>query len=366
MILAVNHVFQRCAMTFCAMAQTFRFIPLVLFCALFLQGCGKESAVENPTSLHTFTGQVMGTLYSVKYLPPATSALPPKEIDVQIHARLSHVDQLMSTYKPESEVSRFNRSVPGEWFEVSEETFEVVSLAQVISDKTAGAFDISVARLVNLWGFGPDHHVAQVPDEDQLFAVLIEVGYEKIELHTSELKLRKMTPLRIDLSAIAKGYGVDQVADFLDETGVTTYMVEVGGEIRTRGLKPNGKPWRIAIEAPNTDQRDVHSIIDITDRAVATSGDYRNYFEKDGQRFSHTIDPKTGYPITHNLASVTVIGETAAEVDALATAFSVLGPDQAMQYAKAYNVAAYFIVKEREGFVGKASNAFISMTRKEL
>jgi len=365
MILVVKYVFQRCVMVCRAMTQTFRFIAFVFFCALSLAGCVDEPADENPSDLHTFTGQVMGTWYSVKYLPPVTAVLPPKELDGQIHARLSHVDQLMSTYKFESEVSRFNRSVPGEWFEVSAQTFEVVSLAQVISDKTAGAFDISVARLVNLWGFGPDHQTAQIPDEGRLFAVLTEVGYEKIELHSSELKLRKKTPLQIDLSAIAKGYGVDQVTDFLDEAGVTIYMVEVGGEIRTRGLKPNGKPWRIAIESPNTERRDVHSIIDITDRAVATSGDYRNYFEKDGQRFSHTINPKTGYPITHNLASVTVIGETAAEVDALATAFSVLGPDQAMQYAKAYNVAAYFIVKEQEGFVGKASDAFIEMTRKE-
>jgi len=366
MILAVNHVFRRCTMTLRAMVQLFRFIPFVFFCALFLQGCGKEPAVKNPPKLHTYTGQVMGTWYSVKYLPPTVSDMSPEDIDSQIHSRLSRVDQLMSTYKPESEVSRFNATLPGEWFEVSVETLEVISLAQSISEKTAGAFDISVARLVNLWGFGPDPRTAQVPDEDHLFAVLIEVGYEKLELHDSELKLRKKTPLHIDLSAIAKGYGVDQVADFLDEISVPTYMVEVGGEIRTRGLKPNGKPWRIAIESPNTNQRDVHSIIDITDRAVATSGDYRNYFEKDGQRFSHTIDPKTGYPITHNLASVTVIGETAAEVDALATAFSVLGLDQAMRYAKAYNIAAYFIVKEPEGFIGKASDAFTEMTRKKL
>jgi FAD:protein FMN transferase len=366
MISAVNHIFKHCAMIRRTMAQSFCFIPFVLFCALFLQGCSEEPAVENTPELHIFTGQVMGTWYTVKYLPSAASELSHEDINALIHTRLSRVDQLMSTYKPESEVSRFNRALPGEWFDVSAETFEVVSLSQSVSEKTAGAFDVSVARLVNLWGFGPDHQTAQVPDEEDLFAVLIEVGYEKIEFHDSELKLRKKTPLHIDLSAIAKGYGVDQVANFLDETNVTTYMVEVGGEIRTRGLKPNGKPWRIAIESPNTDQRDVHSIIDITDRAVATSGDYRNYFEKDGQRFSHTIDPKTGYPITHNLASVTVVGKTAAEVDALATAFSVLGLDQAMRYAKAYNVAAYFIVKEPEGFVGKGSDAFIDMTRKKL
>jgi thiamine biosynthesis lipoprotein len=198
----------------------------------------------------------------------------------------------------------------------------------------------------------------------QLEKALNEVGYQKLELHKTASKIRKNSDIHIDLSAIAKGYGVDQVADYLDEIGVASYMVEVGGEIRTRGLKPNNHPWRIAIEAPNPEQRDVDSIIDITDKAVATSGDYRNYFEQDGQRFSHTINPQTGYPITHNLASVTVIGQLAAEVDALATAFSVLGLDQAMQYTKTYNIAAYFIVKEQEGFVDKASDAFNTMTQK--
>lgn len=366
MILAVNHIYQHGATVRRTLAPLFCLIPFVLFCALFLQGCGEEPSVENTPALHTFTGQVMGTSYTVKYLLPKVSPLTFEDVRAQVSARLNRVDQLMSTYKPDSEVSRFNSALPGEWFAVSVETFDVVSLSQSISEKTAGAFDISVARLVDLWGFGPGYQVAQVPAENDIFTVLAEVGYEKIELNRRELTLRKKTPLHIDLSAIAKGYGVDQVADLLDEISVKTYMVEVGGEIRTRGLKPNGKPWRIAIESPDSSQRDVYSIIDITDRAVATSGDYRNYFEKDGQRFSHTIDPKTGYPITHNLASVTVVSKTAAEADALATAFSVLGLDQAMRYAQAYNVAAYFIVKEPEGFVGKASDAFVDMTRGRL
>lgn len=360
MILAVNQAFQRCVTAFPAVTRLFYFFC----CALLLSGCGESSKVESSAELHLHTGQVMGTWYSVKYLPPADTELSLDEIDAQIHAKLSRVDALMSTYKPDSEISRFNAAVPGEWFEVSRQTYEVIELAQSISEKTSGAFDISVARLVDLWGFGPELGPAQrIPEAQQLAQVLSEVGYQNLELHNSELKLLKKTSLHIDLSAIAKGFGVDEVANYLDQIAVPSFLVEVGGEIRARGLKPNGKAWRIAIESPNGEQRDVHSVVDITDLAVATSGDYRNYFEKDGQRFSHTIDPKTGSPITHNLASVTVIGATAAEVDALATAFSVLGPDQAMQYATAYNVAIYLIVKEQEGFVGRASDAFVAMTR---
>lgn len=368
--MAVNHTTKDSAVAFHAMALPIRFSLLAFLCAVvFITGCSNDEAEKNSAELLTFSGSIMGTWYTVKYLP--SNAVPPEQINTQIHARLVRVDELMSTYKHESEVSRFNAAPSIEWFDISAETFEVIALAQRISQQTQGAFDITVARLVDLWGFGPGFQDPEVPNLEQIGRVLSQVGYQNLQLNESAGQLRKQTALHIDLSAIAKGYGVDQVADYLDEIGVSSYMVEVGGEIRTRGTKPSttpdstpgGRPWRIAIEAPNSQQRQVHSIIDVTDRAVATSGDYRNYFEKDGQRFSHTIDPKTGYPITHNLASVTVIGESAAEVDALATAFLVMGADQAMQYAKSYNVAAYFIVKEQEGFVGKASDAFIAMTQ---
>jgi len=368
MTLAANLKIKSSAIAHHVMALLFRSRSsfFALICAIFLFiGCSPDNSDTKGAELHTFSGSIMGTLYTVKYLPPnvSTELASVEQVNTQIHARLVRVDELMSTYKQDSEVSRFNAAPPGEWFEISVETFEVIKLAQHISHQTQGAFDITVANLVDLWGFGPNFQKPEVPDFEQLKAIHADVGYQHLQLHDSATKLRKQTTLQIDLSAIAKGYGVDQVADYLDEIGISSYMVEVGGEIRTRGKKPDEQPWRIAIEAPNTQQRDIHSIIDVTDLAVATSGDYRNYFEQDGQRFSHTIDPKTGYPITHNLASVTVIGRSAAKVDALATAFSVLGSDQAMRYAKAYNVAAYFIVKEKEGFIGKASDAFISMTQ---
>ena len=320
-----------------------------------------------PPQLLTVTGATMGTWYTVKYLPPQqVDDVTFSQVSAQIHARLERIDMLMSSYKKDSEVSRFNRLEKYKWFVVSQQTLDVVVLAQQISAQTQGAFDISVASLVSLWGFGPGVQQQQIPDADILANSLEQVGFLNLEVNIVASQIRKKSALTIDVSAIAKGYGVDQVAVYLDEIGAESYMVEVGGEIRTKGLKPGNEPWRIAIESPQAQllgeqretQRKVQKIIDVVDIAVATSGDYRNYFEKDGQRYSHTIDPKTGYPITHNLASVTVLSDSAAHADALATAFSVMGAEKAIAFATAYNIAAYFIIKESNGFVVLATDAF--------
>lgn len=322
------------------------------------------SCAEKEPQLHTVTGATMGTWYTVKYLPPQQfNQYSADQISTEIHTRLNRVDSLMSTYKKDSEVSRFNHTAQHEWFSVSQETFEVLVLAQQISKQTHGAFDITVAPLVRLWGFGPDYQQQQIPDAKILANMLQHVGFVNLETDEASHRVRKQSAITIDLSAIAKGYGVDQVAAYLDGIGSGSYMVEVGGEIRAKGLKPGNVPWRIAIESPQIgDQgeinRSVQKIIDVVDLAVATSGDYRNYFEKDGQRYSHTIDPKTGYPITHNLASVTVLSDTAARADALATAFSVMGAEKAIAFSVEYNIAAYFIIKEQDGFVAFASDAF--------
>ena len=306
----------------------------------------------------------MGTGYNVKYLPPQQTQQSPSAelIGTQIHSHLRRIDALMSTYQKDSEVSRFNRAPVQDWFAVSSATMEVITLAQQISEQTQGAFDISVASLVTLWGFGPGYQQQQIPAAKAIEEMLKQVGFANLEIDKTTQKIRKLMPLSIDLSAIAKGYGVDQVAAYLETAGVVSYMVEVGGEIRAKGLKPGDLSWRIAIEAPDSQQRSAQRIIDVTDQAVATSGDYRNYFEQAGQRYSHTIDPQTGYPVTHNLASVTVLSDSAAHADALATAFSVMGAEKAQAFAKAYNVAAYFIIKKQDGFVELASDAFNSMT----
>ncbi len=326
--------------------------PAIFFLWLLLAGCSTEK--PEPIS---FSGPTMGTQFNVKYFESGDSRAT-KEIQQGVQQQLAEVNRLMSTYQPESDVSRFNRAEIAQWFSVSKATAEVVAQANEISRQTEGAFDVTVASLVDLWGFGPTYRDAEIPSAQMIEQELMRVGYQALEVRVDPPALRKHTSLTLDLSAIAKGYAVDQVADFLDEAGVDSYMVEVGGEIRARGLKPGQEPWRIAIESPVPGQRSVQRVLDLMDKAVATSGDYRNYFEKEGERYSHTIDPMTGRPITHQLASVTVLAETSAKADALATALNVMGEERALAFANRYQLPVLLIVKQNTGFVEKTSSAF--------
>ena len=286
----------------------------------------------------------MGTQYHVKV------ALPPeRETDLPalkdgILQTLREIDGLMSTYKPDSELSRFNRSKSTDWFELSPLTFEVVQRSMEISNTTGGAFDVTVGPLVNLWGFGPEKRANKVPTKAEVNRIRRTVGYKLLGLRNDPPAIRKRNPdLYVDLSAIAKGYSVDRVAEFLLSQNVRNFLVEVGGEIRINGVKPGGEGWRLAIEAPQDSQRQVHRVLKVTDVGMATSGDYRNYYEMDGKRFSHTVDPRTGYTINHTLASVSVLHESCATADALATAFMVMGTKKAKEYAVKHKIAAYFI-----------------------
>ena len=327
---------------------------------LALAGCGTPDRAAAP-ELVQLTGPTMGTTWQVKLaaLPQGTSR---DELQDGIEQLLDRVNDLMSTYRPDSELSRFNRYEGPEWFEVSAETVKVAAAAQQISGATGGAFDVTVGPLVNLWDFGPDQRDRRVPGDDELAKARARVGYEMLEVRDDPPALRKSRPdLYVDLSAIAKGFGVDQVAEHLDRIGSNSYFVEIGGEIRTRGAKPGGDPWRIGIEAPTADRLDAQSarrILELHNRAVATSGDYRNYWEKDGRRFSHTIDPRTGRPVEHQLASVTVVADDCMTADGWATALMVLGPDEAYNSAVQQGLAALFIIREEEGFVERSTPPF--------
>lgn len=333
-------------------------IRLIFPAILVLLGIAGCSEPVKAPELVSISGPTMGTSFNVKYFPSESPVSSASEIETQVNQLLNRVNQLMSTYLPDSELSRFNVSDVGQWFSISEETAAVIELAQQISEQTDGAFDITVATLVDLWGFGPAQRSAEPPGDQLIQQEMAKVGYRFLKLRNSPRSLLKESPVRVDLSAIAKGYAVDLLADYLDKIGISSYMVEVGGEIRARGLKPQQQPWRIAIESPVAEQRAVQRVIELTDTAIATSGDYRNYFEKDGVRYSHTIDPGTGYPIAHNLASVTVLSKTSARADALATAFTVMGMERSLSFANQYDVAAFFIVKEEAGFAEHSSNAF--------
>ncbi|HAX11058.1 MAG TPA: FAD:protein FMN transferase ApbE, partial [Marinobacter hydrocarbonoclasticus] len=263
--------------------------------------------------------------------------------------------------KPDSELSQLNSlRDQSEWIELSPALFEVIRRSVEIAELTGGAFDVTIGPVVNLWGFGPKARPEQIPSDDELNTVLGGTGWEHLEFDELASAIRSEKPQYIDLSGIAKGYGVDAVARYLDSEGVGAYLVEVGGEVRTNGRKPDGTAWRLAIEQPIEQGRAVNSVVALDAQAMATSGDYRNYYESNGQRYSHTIDPETGKPIGHRLASVTVIAEDCMTADALATGFNVMGFDKAMGLATRENIPAFFIVRGDNGFETHQTPAFSS------
>ncbi|KXS38736.1 MAG: thiamine biosynthesis lipoprotein [Halomonadaceae bacterium T82-2] len=323
----------------------------VVALAILLAGCDGRPDV----AAHRFQGPIFGTGYHVTVYAALDEA-EDKALGQGILDTLQHVDHLMSTYKPDSELSRFNRYPVGVPFFLSPQTAEVIRESLRIARLSNDAFDVTVGPAVNLWGFGPDGRPDRVPDPTALTAALARIDIHALKLDGDTLT--KTKPVYVDLSAIAKGYGTDQVADYLEKQGVDSYLVEVGGEIRTRGQKPDGAEWRIAVEKPVSSERSVQRVIDLGTSAVATSGDYRNYFEQDGVRYSHTIDPRTGRPITNHVASVTVISERCATADALATALTVMGEQAALDLAERENLAVYLIVRTDEGFDIRMSSAF--------
>jgi thiamine biosynthesis lipoprotein len=301
----------------------------------------------------------MGTLYTVKIVDPPRS-VDPQALRAGIDRLLRQVDTRMSTYMPDSELSRFNAARTGDWIAVSPGLVTVLKEALRVSEATGGAFDVTVGPLVNLWGFGPGGGADELPSDGALQAALARVGYRHLHLRDSPPAVSKDRPdLYVDLSAIAKGYAVDRVTEYLASQDMENYMVEVGGEVRARGHNARGTRWRIAIERPSAHGRAVQLIVALDDAGVATSGDYRNYFERDGYRYSHTIDPTTGRPITHTLASVTVIAPSTMHADALATGLMVLGPQKGYALAGRLGLAAFFILKIEDGFRERTTPAFI-------
>ena len=272
---------------------------------------------------------------------------------------LEEINDQMSTYREDSELSRFNRHDSTEWFPVSSETEYTVALALSIAADSDGAFDPTVGPLVRLWGFGPGPRTSDVPSDEVVAEALSRVGYDMVETRDDPPALRKLDPgVELDLSAIAKGFGVDRVAESLREGGVADFMVEIGGEVRVSGERPDGSGWRIGVEAPASDERRAGWALSLTDSSLATSGDYRNYFEVDGQRYSHTIDPRTGRPVTHRLASVTIVADDCATADAWATTLMVLGPEAGLRWAEEREIAAWLLTHEGEGVSEAATSGF--------
>lgn len=336
-------------------AEGIRSWPVFALSILLLTACGERAA-----PLIDITGPTMGTYYSVKIArPPA--GLTADSLKPQLEAVLNQVIAEISTYDETSELSRLNRNSSTDWIPVSPNLYAVIAEGQRIAALTDGAFDITVGPLVNLWGFGPESRPAAVPSAEQIQAARERVGWQKLELRASPPAVRKARgDLYIDLSALGEGEGADRLAAWLDGQGVTDYMVAVAGSIRAKGINAKSQPWAIAIEEPRPDRRAVHRIIPVSDRALATSGDYRNFFEQDGKRYSHEIDPATGAPVDRNLGSVTVVGDSGRVVDGLATALMVLGDQRGPALAEAQGLAAYFIVREGDNLRGFGTPGFQS------
>lgn len=299
----------------------------------------------------------MGTSYRVVVVEELWGPSRDK-LQQTIRAGLDGVDRKMSTWRSDSEVSAFNRLATTDWFPVSPETAEVVLAALEISRATNGAFDITVAPLVELWEFGPDPHEREVPDSEQIAEVLMRVGWQTVEVRTEPPALRKkISSLTIDLSAIAKGFAVDLVAEDLARAGIEHCLVEIGGEVRVAGRRLDGHPWRIGVEPPTSDST-LKEVLELTSGALATSGDYRNYFVAGAKRYSHVIDPRTGAPVDDAPASVSVVAPTCMEADALATAFMVMGSEAGMAFSVERHLSVRFLSRAGVGLHRVTTDSF--------
>ena len=306
-------------------------------------------------------GQTMGTQYIVTVV--GESARREAALRQVISAMLVDINAVMSTYDPDSEISRFNAHESTAWLVASPALHAVVATALDVARRSGGAFDITVAPLVDLWGFGPAGPRTEVPEPPAISELLPQIGIEKIALRSAPPALRKAHPaVRIDLSGIAKGYAVDQIAAMLEEQGIDNYLVDIGGELRGRGFNARGQRWQIGIENPATDGRDIAQTISLHDLSLAGSGNYRNYFELDGIRYGHTIDPRTGRPTQHALLGVSVLHESAMVADAWATAFMSMGVERGFIVAEREGLAVNFFVASADSLASRRTAAYDLVT----
>jgi thiamine biosynthesis lipoprotein len=337
--------------------------PFLLLLAALSPGCGEAPEKEGPV---VFAGQTMGTGYTLKVAHAEAGRRDMRlQIRDDVEGLLERINRQMSVYRRDSEISRFNESRETAWFPLSEDTAAVMETAIAVSRKTGGAFDVTVGPLVNLWGFGPEKAGKVFPDEEAVSRARKRTGFRKLSLRRHPPALRKRSPgVVCDLSGIAKGYAVDEIAAYFNRQGFSRYLVEIGGEIRARGVNERGLPWQVGIEMPDRSGR-IQRIVTLREGAMATSGDYRRFFEKDGIRYAHAIDPRTGKPVRHALASVTVIHASCCYADAMATAIQVLGPEAGYQLALDENLAAYLIHRSPDGYAVRLTPRFESCLSSE-
>jgi thiamine biosynthesis lipoprotein len=298
---------------------------------------------------HLVQGRTMGTTYHIKVVTGDSQSIA--GLKEKIDRRLAEINQSMSTYKKDSEISRFNDfKTLNQGFQVSNDFYQVMKIAQEIFKLCEGAWDGTVHPLVDLWGFGPTERKRALPAQQAIAELLSEIGFENILILDGGELVKKRRPVTLDLSSIAKGYGVDQVADVIRKEGFQNYLVEIGGEVFASGYRADGKLWRIGINRPKTDAaiNDVYEIVDLHDKAFATSGDYRNFFFIDGKRYSHIIDPRTGYPVSNGVVSVTIIADTCTFADGLATGIMVMGVEKGLALINRLEETEGLIIIEKQ------------------
>lgn len=328
------------------------FRAVLLAATLFFVGCDNAPQPVKPVpEAQVLEGKTMGTFWRVSVVGVDAKRL--QDLQVRIQTQLDADDQLLSTYKNDSALMRFNQSQSLSPWPVSEAMADIVTSALRIGAKTDGAMDITVGPLVNLWGFGPDQQPVQIPTEEQIDAAKAKTGLAHltvIEQARQQYLQKDIADVYVDLSTVGEGYAADHLAYLMEQEGISRYLVSVGGALSSRGMNAEGHPWRVAIQKPTDQENAVQAIVDINGHGISTSGSYRNYYELDGKRVSHVIDPQTGRPIEHNLVSVTVIAPTALEADGWDTGLMVLGTEKAKEVVRREGLAVYMIVKEGDGF----------------
>jgi thiamine biosynthesis lipoprotein len=304
------------------------------------------------------TGRAMGTSWAVKWIQPA-APLDVTTVQGRVADRLEELEQQFSTYRADSTISRFNAAQHTDWFAVEREFAHVAGQSRQVSALTNGAFDVTVYPLIKLWGFAGTHRAGSLPSKTEIAGVHKVDGWRELEVRTHPPALRKTSPrLEVDFSSMAKGFAADAISEELTRLGAPNHLVQVGGDVKSGGAAADAGGWRTGIETPIANAHAIARLIALRGEALSTSGDYRNYFEHDGRRYGHIIDPRTGSPVSNSLASVSVVHASAAMSSALATALFVLGPDVGFRFAQERRLACLFQVRQESDIVQRATLEF--------
>lgn len=329
-------------------------IMLALVFLLLLTACGakQQAAIR-------LQGESMGTTWHITLVPNANNRVSAPALRAEVEQILVRIDEQMSNWRQDSEISRFNQASTTDWFPVSLDLVKVVSAAQQVSQLSKGVYDITIGPLVNLWGFGSTKNPEAKPTDADIKNALAKIGYQKLSSRENPPALRKtQADLYVDLASIAPGYAVDLIGQYFEQQGIKDYMVELGGEVRTLGKSPRGDDWRIGIEKPVDLGKAVQQGMTLLNSGLSTSGDYRDFFIENGKRYSHTIDTLTGYTASHSLASVSVVAENTTLADAYSTMLMAMGEVKGKAFADQHQLKAFFIWRTDPGFQTYATAGF--------